>query len=91
MKKKKIDTPVSNHPLMHYNTHDMNNEVWLNIQEVMDYLKISKSTLYRLSKQDIIPNYKLGNMRMYPKNLINRIFITKTLKTINNFKNYNLD
>ncbi|MBU3013110.1 helix-turn-helix domain-containing protein [Polaribacter vadi] len=91
MKKNKIDKPLSNHPFLHYNANDMNNEVWLTVQQVMQNFKISKSTVYRLSKKHAIPSYKLGNMRMYPKNLINRIFITQSLKNIKDFNNYNLD
>ncbi len=59
------------------------NEVWLTTEEVMAYLKISKSTLYRLRKQHNIPNFKLGNMPIFPKHLLNKLFLIKALQNIN--------
>lgn len=69
-----------------YTVEDMNNEIWLTKEDVISKFKISKSTLKRWIKDDIIPSCVVGNMRLYPKKLINRILIKTTLNNFNKLK-----
>jgi excisionase family DNA binding protein len=39
----------------------MQNSIWLTIDEVAAYLKVSKETIYKLVQQNQIPASKLGN------------------------------
>lgn len=58
------------------------NEVWLTTEEAMTHLNVSRSTMYRLRKQHNIPSFKLGHSPMYPKHLLNKLFIRKALGNV---------
>lgn len=91
MSKKKKNQDGDSQPYFGYTIEDMNNEIWITIEQVMDCFKISKSTVYRLSKNHALPSCKMGNIRVYPKNLINRIFILQSLRTMKGGNKFNLD
>lgn len=86
MKKEKKDTSVSENPYLEFDTQLFKNEEWLTTEEVMQYLNVSRSTMYRLRKRQIIPSLKVGNMPMYPKLLLNRVFLPKALQALKDFK-----
>lgn len=86
MKKEKKHTVVSENPYLELDTELFKNEEWLTTEEVMKYLKTSRSTIYRLRKRQIIPSLKVGNMPMYPKLLLNRVFLSKALHPLKRFK-----
>ena len=70
----KDDQPTLAHKELTYNAKLLKNEEWLTTEEVMDHLNISRSTLYRLRKQQHLPSFKLGRIPMYPKHLLNQLF-----------------
>ncbi len=86
MSKKKKNQDGDSQPYFGYTIEDMNNEIWLTMEDVLGYFKISESTLKRWIKNDVIPSSKIGKMRFYPKKLINRILIKKTLNSFNKLK-----
>lgn|SRR5690606_24089780 len=55
-------------------------EEWLNIQDLMAYLKMSRRSINRLAQQNEIPSTKLGGTLMFPKNLMNKIMLQNALK-----------
>lgn len=82
MKTGKKHMPVADHSHIEFDTYLLENEVWLTTEEAMAYLNVSRSTIYRLRKQHNIPNFKLGRMPMYPKFLLNKLFIQKAIRNI---------
>lgn len=57
------------------------NEIeWIEEQEMMDWLKVSKSTLFRLRSRRRILFVKLGSRVMYPKQLIQKYFFNRLIK-----------
>ena len=59
-----------------------NNEEWFTTEDVIRHLKISRSSLYRLRTKQLIPSYKLGGTIVYPKSLINKLLLNKSIKNI---------
>lgn len=53
---------------------------WIEEQEMMDWLKVSKSTLFRLRSRRRILFVKLGSRVMYPKQLIQKYFFNHLIK-----------
>lgn len=82
MKKEKNTPPALQNVHLEYDAHLLESEKWLTTEEAMAHLNVSRSTLYRLRKQHNIPNFKLGHSPMYPKHLLNRLFIRKALGNI---------
>ena len=57
------------------------NEIeWIEEQEMMDWHKVSKSTLFRLRSRRRILFVKLGSRVMYPKQLIQKYYINRLIK-----------
>jgi len=57
------------------------NEIeWIEEQEMMDWHKVSKSTLFRLRSRRRILFVKLGSRVMYPKQLIQKYFFNRLIK-----------
>jgi hypothetical protein len=57
------------------------NEIeWIEEQEMMDWLKVSKCTLFRLRSRRRILFVKLGSRVMYPKQLIQKYFFNRLIK-----------
>ena len=57
------------------------NEIeWIEEQEMMEWLKVSKSTLFCLRRQSRILFVKLGSRVMYPKQLIQKYFLNCLIK-----------
>ena len=52
---------------------------WLEEQQVLDWLRISRSTLYRLRQNQLIFHCKMGGRILYPKELIHKFMLNKTL------------
>jgi excisionase family DNA binding protein len=46
----------------------MANEKYLTVKETSEFLKMSRSTLNRLIKQNRIPSHKIGDRRLFNKN-----------------------
>jgi excisionase family DNA binding protein len=82
MKKQKKQKPVLQSTHVEFDAHLLENEVWLTTEEAMAHLNISRSTIYRLRKHKHIPNFKLGNIPMYPKHLLNKLFMQKAMKNV---------
>ena len=53
---------------------------WIEEQEVMDWLKISRSTLYRWRSARIIMYSKMGKRPLYPKQLIQKYIVRLALR-----------
>ena len=53
---------------------------WMEEQEVMDWLRISRSTLYRWRKNRVIIYSKLGGRTLYPKQLLQKYFFYMAMK-----------
>ncbi|NJB83754.1 helix-turn-helix domain-containing protein [Wenyingzhuangia aestuarii] len=70
------------HKHLEFDARLFENEVWLTTEGAMDYLKVSRSTIYRLRKHHQIPSFKLGRIPMYPKHLLNKLFLQKSLSNI---------
>ncbi|WP_036820524.1 helix-turn-helix domain-containing protein [Polaribacter sp. Hel1_85] len=81
--KEKKHPPKLQNTHVEFDSHLLENEVWLTTEEVMAHLNVSRSTMNRLRKQQNIPSIKLGHSPMYPKHLLNKIFIYKALGNIN--------
>jgi len=80
-KNKKTQTPLPdpNPKDFKIDNNLIKNEEWLNIQDMMDFFKISRSTLDRLVKAHKVPCYKLGGSRMFPKHLISNMMVSQSL------------
>jgi excisionase family DNA binding protein len=82
MKKQKPHLPVQQNPHLQFDSHLLENEIWLTTEEAMAHLNVSRSTMYRLRKQQHIPNFKVGNIPMYPKHLLNKLLIHKAISNV---------
>ncbi|GAB7256495.1 helix-turn-helix domain-containing protein [uncultured Polaribacter sp.] len=82
MKKEKKQKPTALNKHLQYDAQLLENEVWLTTEQAMAHLNVSRSTMYRLRKQHNIPSFKLGHSPMYPKHLLNKLFITKALGNV---------
>ena len=83
MKKQKKSPPALQNTHLDFDAHLLENEVWLTTEQVMAHLNVSRSTMYRLRKRHNIPSFKLGHSPMYPKHLLNKLFIRKALGNVN--------
>lgn len=63
-------------------SYSLENEVWITTEQAMQHLKVSRSTMYRLRKQYNIPNLKIGGSPMFPKHLLNKVLITRSIKNV---------
>jgi excisionase family DNA binding protein len=82
MKKEKQHALVPQKPHLEFDSNLLENEVWLTTEQAMAHLNVSRSTMYRLRKQHDIPNFKLGHSPMYPKHLLNKLFIHKAISNV---------
>ena len=83
MKKEKKYKPALQNTHLEFDPHLTENEVWLTTEQAMVHLNVSRSTMYRLRKQHNIPSFKLGHSPMYPKHLLNKLFMRKALGNVN--------
>lgn len=60
----------------------INDEIWLTTEEAMAYLKVSRSTIYRLRKKHNIPNFKLGSIPLFPKNILTKYLINQSISNL---------
>jgi excisionase family DNA binding protein len=58
---------------------DMEDKRLLSVEEVANYLKIPKSTLYKMCSEREIPCAKIGKHWRFDKKLIDEWFVGKTL------------
>jgi hypothetical protein len=82
MKKEKKHLPVPENKHLEFDHHLLENEVWLTTEEAMIHLNVSRSTMYRLRKKKLIPSFKLGHSPMYPKHLLNKLFMHRALQNL---------
>ncbi|WP_347174317.1 helix-turn-helix domain-containing protein [Polaribacter uvawellassae] len=82
MKKEDLPKKEGQSPRGEFNARLFENETWITTCEVMAYLKISRSTLYRLRKKHNIPSFKLGGIPVFPKRLLNKLFIRRALDNV---------
>ncbi|AUC23228.1 hypothetical protein BTO15_14495 [Polaribacter sejongensis] len=82
MKKEKKHLPVSENKHLEFDHDLLKGEIWLTTEEAMAHLKVSRSTMYRLRKKNLIPNFKLGHIPMYPKHLLNKLLMHLALKDL---------
>jgi len=52
----------------------------LSLNELSEYLKIPKSTLYKLSEANQIPSFKVGKQLRFRKSAIDRWIMTREKK-----------
>ena len=74
-------TPV-NDPIV-IDPNMANNEEWYTTEAVMKHLNLSRSSVYRLRVKNELPAYKLGHVIVFPKSLINKILLHKSLQNLN--------
>lgn len=84
MKKEKKEKLTVQNTHLEFDAHLLENEVWLTTEEAMAHLNVSRSTMYRLRKRHHIPSFKLGHSPMYPKHLLNKLFMRKALGNVDN-------
>ncbi len=82
MKKENPPKKVVQNPHVEFDARLLENETWLTTEDVIEHLNVSRSTLYRLRKKHNIPSFKLGNIPMYPKHLLNKLFMHKALGNV---------
>ncbi|TVZ60174.1 helix-turn-helix protein [Flavobacteriaceae bacterium MAR_2010_105] len=58
-------------------------EEWFTTEDVMKHLNMSRSSVYRRRRSGDIPAFKLGNIFLYPKRLINGILMEKSMLNYN--------
>lgn len=88
MKKPRSKAPPN--PLTPFNNPDpfnidpifANDEEWYTTEDLMRHLNISRSTLYRLRVNNALPAFKLGNIIVYPKRLINVTLLKKAIQNL---------
>ena len=83
MKNEKKHKPTLQNNHVEFDLSLLKNEIWLTTEEAMILLNISRSTIYRLRKKQNIPNVKLGHSPLYPKHLLNKMFMNKALDNLN--------
>ena len=82
MKKEKPTKPVVQNPHVDFDARLFENEVWLTIEKITAHLNISRSTLYRLRKKHNIPSFMLGGSPIFPKHLLNKMFLRKAMGNV---------
>lgn len=60
------------------------NEEWYTIESLMQHLNVSRSSVYRLRSANLLPCFKLGRTVVFPKSLINKMMLLKSLEGMNN-------
>ena len=85
MRKNKTNIPEPQTPHIEFDSKLLDNEIWLTTQEAMEYLNVSRSTIYRLRRQCHIPNFKLGHSPMYPKHLLNKILLRRSIRNVKEY------
>ncbi|WP_179375725.1 helix-turn-helix domain-containing protein [Winogradskyella wichelsiae] len=85
MKKEDNNKPVVQGIHLEFDTHSLENEIWLTINETMQHLNVSRSTIYRQRKANRIPSFKLGNTPMFPKHLLNKILLQRAIRNVKEF------
>ena len=84
MSKEKKEKPVVANAHLKFNARLLENEIWLTTEKAMQHLNVSRSTMYRLRKKHNIPSFKLGQSPMYPKHLLNKLFMHRALNNVKN-------
>ena len=82
MKKKNPTKREAKKMRLEFDPRLLENEVWLTNQQITTHLNISRSTLYRLRKKHNIPSFKLGGTPIYPKHLLNKLFLRKAMGNV---------
>ena len=90
MKNEKKKQPALQNTHLDFDAQLLKKEEWLTTEEVMKHLNVSRSTLYRLRKKHNIPNFKLGRIPIYPRHLLNKVFMHKALSNISKSESNNL-
>jgi excisionase family DNA binding protein len=52
--------------------------MWLTIEELAEYLKVSKETIYKLAQGRKIPGSKIGNQWRFKQDVIDKWFTSST-------------
>lgn len=82
MKKEKPTKRVAKKTRVELDARLLENEVWLTNEQITTHLNVSLSTIYRLRKKHSIPNFKLGGSPVYPKHLLNKLFLKKAMGNV---------
>lgn len=51
--------------------------MWLTIDELAEYLKISKETIYKMAKRKDLPCSKIGNQWRFKKEIIDQWLVSQ--------------
>jgi len=70
------------HAFLSNNPEVLRNEEWLTTDEVVKYLNLSRSTIYRLRKKRVLPSFVLGRIPIYPKGLLNKIMLQRAINSL---------
>jgi excisionase family DNA binding protein len=60
---------------------DANDTIIMTVDEVAEYLKLSKITVYKLTQKGEIPGFRIGSSWRYNRNVIDEIARVGTKKT----------
>lgn len=52
--------------------------MWLTIDELADYLKVSKETIYKMAKANKLPSSKIGNQWRFNRQIIDQWLVNQT-------------
>jgi excisionase family DNA binding protein len=52
--------------------------MWLTIDELADYLKVSKETIYKMAKANKLPSSKIGNQWRFNRQIIDQWLVSQT-------------
>ena len=52
--------------------------MWLTIDELAEYLKVSKETIYKMAKANKLPSSKIGNQWRFNRQIIDQWLVNQT-------------
>lgn len=82
MKKKRQQKQPSQNSNLKISASLIKKEKWLTTEDAMEFLKVSRSTLYRMRKNREIPWDKESRSPMYPKFSINKVLVTRAMRNV---------
>jgi len=60
--------------------------MWLTLDEIANYLKVSRETIYKMVQKNQIPASKLGNQWRFNKEAVDLWLISQSNMPMNEFK-----
>jgi hypothetical protein len=82
MKKEKKNKPALQNSYVEIDARLLEKEIWLTTEQAMEHLNVSRSTIFRWRTLQYIPNFKLGRIPMFPKHLLNKLLMKRSLSNL---------